>query len=112
MNGDTRTGPPRLPVAAWLPRYSRARLPGDLRAGAVVTALAVPQALGYAGIAGVPVQVGLYAIPLALPTVIPAGATANLLMAGTVSEVTVASGLSARKGGRPASISYSTAPSP
>lgn len=42
-----------------------------------------------------PVGQAFDAIPLALPTVIPAGATANLLMAGTVSEVTVASGLSA-----------------
>ena len=48
------------------PRTTVAGLGTDLLAGTVVAALIIPQALGYAGIAGVPVQVGLYAIPLAL----------------------------------------------
>jgi MFS superfamily sulfate permease-like transporter len=55
-----------VPIAEWLPRYDRGWVRGDLVAGAVVAALAVPQALGYASIAGAPVQVGLYAVPLAL----------------------------------------------
>jgi high affinity sulfate transporter 1 len=91
MNGDTRTGRRRLPVTVWLPRYSRARLSGDLLAGAVVTALAVPQALGYAGIAGVPVQVGLYAIPLALLAYAVLGSSPHLVV-GPVSTVSVLSG--------------------
>jgi len=33
---------------------------------AALLLLAVPQSLGYAAIAGVPVQVGLYAVPIAL----------------------------------------------
>ena len=41
-----------VPIAEWLPRYDRGWLRGDLLAGAVVAALAVPQALGYASIAG------------------------------------------------------------
>jgi len=55
-----------VPMIAWLPRYRRDLLARDLLAGAVVAALAVPQSLGYAGIADVPVQVGRYSIPLAL----------------------------------------------
>jgi high affinity sulfate transporter 1 len=80
-----------VPMASWLPRYSRASLPGDLLAGAVVTALAVPQALGYAGIAGVPVQVGLYAIPLALLAYAVLGSSPHLVV-GPVSTVSVLSG--------------------
>src|SRR6476619_1306196 len=41
--------------------YDRRNLRGDLAAGIAVTALVVPKNLGYAEIAGVPVQNGLYA---------------------------------------------------
>jgi SulP family sulfate permease len=50
-----------LPIVRWLPDYDRRLLRGDLAAGIAVTALIVPKDLGYAGIAGVPLQNGLYA---------------------------------------------------
>jgi sulfate permease, SulP family len=50
-----------LPIVDWLPRYDRVMLRGDVLAGIAVTAMIVPKDLGYAGIAGVPVQNGLYA---------------------------------------------------
>ena len=50
-----------VPALRWLPRYERRWLRGDLTAGVAVTALVVPKNLGYAGIAGVPLQNGLYA---------------------------------------------------
>ena len=50
-----------IPVLTWLPGYERAWLRGDVAAGIAVTALIVPKNLGYAGIAGVPLQNGLYA---------------------------------------------------
>ncbi len=50
-----------LPIASWLPRYPRTDLRFDLIAGITVSALVVPKALGYAGIALVPIQNGLYA---------------------------------------------------
>src|SRR3954466_5598993 len=53
-----------LPV--WLRGYDRAWLPIDLTAGLTIWALMVPQAMAYAGIAGVPVQNGLYVMPLAV----------------------------------------------
>ena len=80
-----------VPMAAWLPRYRTADLLRDLLAGAVVAALAVPQSLGYAGIAGVPVQVGLYAIPLALVAYAVLGSSPHLVV-GPVSTVSVLSG--------------------
>ena len=50
-----------VPALDWLPRYDRRWLRGDVAAGIAVTALVVPKNLGYAGIAGVPLQNGLYA---------------------------------------------------
>ena len=53
--------PGRMPILFWLRTYDRAWLPRDLAAAAAVTALIVPKNLGYAEIAGLPVQNGLYA---------------------------------------------------
>jgi SulP family sulfate permease len=50
-----------LPILQWLPRYERRWLRPDLIAGVAVVAMIVPKNLGYAEIAGVPVQNGLYA---------------------------------------------------
>ncbi|WP_406830576.1 sulfate permease [Pedococcus sp. KACC 23699] len=50
-----------LPIAGWMRTYDRSWLRGDLIAGVTVAALIVPKNLGYAGIAGVPLQNGLYA---------------------------------------------------
>jgi high affinity sulfate transporter 1 len=50
-----------LSVADWLPRYRRSDFRYDLIAGVTVSALVVPKALGYAGIALVPIENGLYA---------------------------------------------------
>jgi SulP family sulfate permease len=75
----------------WVRHYQRAWLRGDLTAGAVLAALAIPQALGYAAIAGVPVQVGLYAVPTALLAYAVFG-TSRQLVVGPVSTVSVLSG--------------------
>lgn len=45
---------------ALLTGYQRTWLRGDLVAGVTVTAIAIPESLGYASIAGLPVQTGLY----------------------------------------------------
>ena len=55
-----------VPIAAWLPRYDRSWLRWDVVAGLTVWALVVPESIAYAVIAGVPVEYGLYAVPLAL----------------------------------------------
>jgi sulfate permease, SulP family len=81
----------RVPVVAWLPLYERGWLRGDVVAGAVVAALAVPQALGYASIAGAPVEVGLYAVPVALVAYAIFGSSRQLVV-GPVSTVSVLSG--------------------
>jgi SulP family sulfate permease len=80
-----------LPILRWLPDYRRDRLRGDVLAGAVVAALLVPQSLGYARIAGVPVEIGLYAVPLALLAYAVLGSSPQLIV-GPASTVAIVSG--------------------
>ncbi len=56
-----------LPIVDWLPKYDWAQsLRYDVIAALTVWALLVPEAMAYAGIAGVPPEVGLVTAPLAL----------------------------------------------
>jgi high affinity sulfate transporter 1 len=49
-----------FPPARWLREYEAAWLPADLIAGVTLAAYAVPVALAYAGLAGLPPQAGIY----------------------------------------------------
>ena len=80
-----------LPIFRWLPSYRRSNFKGDLLAGLVVAALLIPQSLGYARIAGVPVQIGLYAVPLALVAYAVLGSSRQLIV-GPASTVAIVSG--------------------
>jgi high affinity sulfate transporter 1 len=86
-----------LPILQWLPRYQLSWLRADIVAGLTVWAVIVPEAMAYAGIAGVPALVGLYTIPIPLiayaifgtsrtMVIGPDSATA-LISAGTVGAV-------------------------
>ena len=55
-----------FPIVDWLPRYNKTWLRWDVIAALTVWALLVPEAMAYAGIAGLPPEAGLYAAPLAL----------------------------------------------
>lgn len=46
-----------LPILSWLPKYKMKYLKMDLLAGLTVGLTTVPQALAYAEVAGLPVQV-------------------------------------------------------
>jgi SulP family sulfate permease len=50
----------RVPPARWLAEYRAAWLRGDIFAGFTVAAYAIPVSLAYAGLAGLPPQVGVY----------------------------------------------------
>src|SRR3954464_4551431 len=80
-----------IPAVNWLSRYERRWLRRDVFAGAVVAAISVPQSLGYASIAGAPVQVGLYAVPVALLAYAIFGSSRQLIV-GPASTVSVLSG--------------------
>jgi len=86
-----------LPILHWLPHYQLSWLRADIIAGLTVWAVIVPEAMAYAGIAGVPALVGLYTIPIPLiayaifgtsrtMVIGPDSATA-LISAGTVGAV-------------------------
>ena len=55
-----------LPIVEWFPRYQWRNLRFDVIAALTVWALLVPEAMAYAGIAGVSPEVGLVTAPLAL----------------------------------------------
>src|SRR3954454_6885319 len=59
--GPTSPATRLFPLLGQLRSYDRRWLRGDLIAGVTVAALIVPKNLGYAGIAGIPLQNGLYA---------------------------------------------------
>src|SRR4030088_1351338 len=50
----------RVPLARWLAEYRAAWLRGDIIAGVTLAAYAIPVSLAYAGLAGLPPQVGVY----------------------------------------------------
>jgi high affinity sulfate transporter 1 len=55
-----------LPILKWLPNYQKGWFRPDLIAALTLWALLVPEAMAYAGIAGMPPEAGLYAAPLML----------------------------------------------
>ena len=56
-----------FPAGVWLREYKWGKFTAlDLIAAVSVAALLIPESMGYATVAGVPAQIGLYATPLAL----------------------------------------------
>ncbi len=49
-----------IPIVQWLPKYRAAWLRDDIVAGITLAAYAIPVSLAYAGLAGLPLQVGIY----------------------------------------------------
>ena len=82
-----------LPIITWLPSYERAWLRADIMAGLAVWAMTVPQALAYAGIAGVPPVYGLYTVPLAMVAYAFFG-TSRTLSVGPESAIAIISAVS------------------
>ena len=62
-NADRQFGPSWLryiPIVQWLANYRAAWLRDDILAGVTLAAYAIPVSLAYAGLAGLPLQVGIY----------------------------------------------------
>jgi SulP family sulfate permease len=93
----------RVPVFEWLRGYTRAELNGDLVAGLTVGAMLIPQSMGYALLAGLPPQVGLYASVLPLVAYAAVGGSRQLGVGPTaISSLLTAAGLAKLSGGDPA----------
>jgi len=79
---------PTLPILDWGRHYDRATLAGDLTAALIVTIMLIPQSLAYAMLAGLPLEVGLYACiaPLLLYTIF---GSSRVLAVGPVAVVSL-----------------------
>ena len=83
-----------VPMLRWLPRYGRVgNLRTDVIAGISVAALLIPESLGYAEIAGVPPEIGLYAAAPALILYAVFGGSKLLIVAGASAVSAVSAGI-------------------
>ena len=86
-----------IPTFTWLRDYDKSWLRGDLIAGLTAAAVVVPQAMAYAAIAGLPLEIGLYTalVPLVVyaamgtsrPLSVTTTSTLALLTYGALNEV-------------------------
>jgi high affinity sulfate transporter 1 len=102
-----------LPIADWLPHYEPAWLRFDIVAGVTLAAYAIPQSLAYAGLAGLPPQMGLYCYLLAGLGYALFGSSRHLAMGPTSAIALLVgvtlSGLSGGDGTRQAALASLTA---
>ena len=89
MSASTHTAKPQnmlaryIPILAWLPHYDRAWLAVDVIAGLTLWGLVVPEAMAYAGIAGLPPQAGLYTLLASLLVYALLGTSRHLVVQAT-----------------------------
>lgn len=79
-----------MPSITWLGTYQRSWLRSDVLAGATAAAVVIPQAMGYATVAGLPVQVGLYTCIVAMIAYALLGSARKLSMSTTSTIVALA----------------------
>jgi SulP family sulfate permease len=119
------TGVPALPIVGWLRDYQRADLGPDVLAGLTTAVMLVPQAMGYALLAGLPPIHGLYAAlapllfyallgtsrhlavgPVAMDSILVAGAVGAIATIGTENYVVIAAALGLMVGGVQAGLGF------
>jgi sulfate permease, SulP family len=72
-----------VPIVDWLPQYPRINLRADVIAGIALAGLLIPESMGYAGIAGLPPQAGLYATAFGLFAYAIFGSSRQLVVSPT-----------------------------
>ncbi len=114
-----------FPIVGWLRGYQRADLGPDLVAGLTTAVMLVPQAMGYALLAGLPPIHGLYAAvaplilyavlgtsrhlavgPVAMDSILVAGAVGAIATIGTENYVLIAAALGMMVGGIQAGLGF------
>jgi sulfate permease, SulP family len=78
-----------LAIANWLPQYKGKHMRGDVVAGIALVGLLIPEAMGYAGIAGLPPESGLYATGIGLFVYALFGSSRQLAVSPTSSSAAV-----------------------
>src|SRR6266702_1379912 len=71
----------RLPVLQGVLPVERSRVPGDALAGLTLAAIGIPEVLGYAKIAGMPLVTGLYTMLLPMAAFAVLGSSRHLVVA-------------------------------
>ncbi len=82
-----------VPIVSWLPTCSWKTAGGDVIAGIAVAGLLIPEGMAYAGIAGVPPQVGLYAAMLGMFVYAIFGTSRQLAVTSTSSSAAMLAAL-------------------
>ena len=82
-----------IPIISWLPTCSWKTAPRDVVAGIAVAGLLIPEGMAYAGIAGVPPQVGLYAAMLGMFVYAIFGTSRQLAVTSTSSSAAMLAAL-------------------
>ncbi len=79
-----------IPALSWLPAYRSAWLRHDLLAGLTTAAVVIPQAMAYATMAGLPVEVGLYAslTPMVVYALLGTSRVLSISVTSTISLLT------------------------
>lgn len=101
VRGDAGSGLARyVPAVGWLGGYQGSWLRGDLAAGLTTSAVVIPQAMAYATIAGLPVQVGLYVatVPMLVYAVAGTSRPLSVSTTSTLAALTAAAVASAAAG--------------
>jgi sulfate permease, SulP family len=84
-----------IPISRWIRQYNRAQLRPDVIAGVTLAAFTIPEAMAYAGLAGLPPQAGMYAALIAPIAYLIFGTSRQLSVGPTSAlSIMVASGLS------------------
>src|SRR3984885_77488 len=82
-----------LPISDWLPRSTQKTIRADVIAGIALAGLLVPEGMAYAGIAGVPPQMGLYAAMAGMFTYALFGTSRQLAVTSTSSSAAMLAAL-------------------
>jgi len=90
-----------IPILDWLPKYSKKWLRPDILAGLTTAAVVIPQSMAYATIAGLPVEVGLYAAltPMLVYVLLGTSRVLSVSITSTISMLTAAVLVAAVPGG-------------
>lgn len=100
-----------LPLLEWLPSLRASWLRSDVQAGLTTAAVVIPKGMGYATIAGLPLQVGLYTcfVPMMVYAVLGTSGALSVSTTTTIAILTAAELNAVAPNGDPAALLQATA---
>ncbi|RDI96966.1 STAS domain-containing protein [Dyella solisilvae] len=102
---------PGFPLLAWTRGYRKDWLKGDCMAGITASAVVLPKALAYAGVAGLPIEVGLYTafVPMLIYAFFGTSRPLSVSTSATLAILAVAALGTVAPNGDPATLARATA---